>query len=97
MTGGMGRLQLFLNVCKFVRMLELETEVLQFRLDFVQSKTVGEWGIDIERFTCDLVLFVGGLGVQGAHIVQTVADLDEDHTDIVAHGQQQFLEVFCLC
>ena len=29
--------------------------------------------------------------------MQTVADLYQDHTDIVAHRQQQLLEVLCLC
>ena len=28
--------------------------------------------------------------------MQTIADLDEDDTDIIAHGEQEFLEVFCL-
>ena len=29
--------------------------------------------------------------------MQTVADLNEDHTDVITHRQQQFLEVLCLC
>ena len=95
-TGGVGRLQLSLYIGKFVWMLELETEIFQFRLDLIQSQTIGEGCIDIERFTCNLILFVGRLGIQSTHIVQTVADLDEDHADIVAHRQQQFLEVLSL-
>ena len=35
--------------------------------------------------------------LEGAHIVQTVANLDEDNADVIAHGKQQFFEVFCLC
>ncbi len=40
---------------------------------------------------------VGWLRFQGAHVVQSVADFDENHSDVIAHGEQQLLEVFCLC
>ena len=42
-------------------------------------------------------MFAGGLRVEGAHVVQTVADLNENHAYVIAHRQQQFLEVLCLC
>ena len=42
-------------------------------------------------------MFVGWLRFQGAHVVQSVADFDENHSDVIAHGEQQLLEVFCLC
>ena len=29
--------------------------------------------------------------------MQTVGNLDEDDTDVLAHGEQQLLEVLCLC
>ena len=83
------------GVC--VRMLIAETEVFQFGLDLVQSQPVGKRRIDIERLTRYLVLLVGRLGSKCTHIVQPVAYLDEDDTDVVAHRQQQLLEVLGLC
>ena len=29
--------------------------------------------------------------------MKAVANLDEDNADVIAHGKQQFFEVFCLC
>ena len=80
----------------FLRMVVFETEILQLRLDLIQSQAVSQWSIDIERFSGNLVLFICRLGSEGTHVVQTVADLDEDDTDIIAHGEQEFLEVFSL-
>ena len=82
---------------KLIGVFVLETQVLEFRLDRVQTQTVGQRCVDIERLTGNLILFVGWLRLQGTHIMQTVGNLDEDHTDIVAHRQQQLLEVLCLC
>ena len=56
-------------------MLILEAEVLKFGLYLVQSKTVSQRGIDIERLAGNLILFVGRLTGKGAHVVQTVANL----------------------
>ena len=91
------RLQLRLDGRKVVGVLELEAEILEFRLDLVQSQAVSQWCVDIERLSRNLILLVGRLRVEGAHVVQTVADLNEDHADIVAHRQQQLFEVLCLC
>ena len=42
-------------------------------------------------------MFAGGLALESAHVVEAVADFDEDDADVVAHGQEQFFEVFGLC
>ncbi len=89
--------EFLLNGTIGVGMFVLEAEVFQFCLDFVQSEAVCQRGIDVECFTGNLVLLVGWLRLQGAHVVQTVADFDEDDADVIAHGEQQFLEVLCLC
>ena len=96
MALGLGRGKLGLDAVIFVGMLVLETQVLEFRLNLVKTQAVGEGRIDIQRLTGNLILFVGRLRLQGAHIVQTVAYLDEDDADVFAHGEQQFLEVLCL-
>ena len=77
-------------------MLELEAQVLQLGLHLVQSQSVGQRGIDVERFTGNLILFVGRLTVKGAHVMKTVAYLNKDHADVVTHREQQLLEVLSL-
>ena len=58
---------------------------------------MGQRGIDIQRLASNLVLFVGWLGPQRAHVVEAVADFDEDDADVVTHRQQQLLEGLGLC
>ena len=91
-----GVLELFLYLGVFLGMFKAETEIFQFRLYLVQSQSVSQWGIDIQRLTRYLVLLVGGLRLQCAHVVQTVAYLYKNNADVLAHGEQQFLEVLCL-
>ena len=74
------------------RVLVAETQVLQCLFDAVQSQAVSQRGIDVERLAGYLVLLVGQLAPQGAHVVQAVAYLDEDDAYVLAHGEQQFLE-----
>ena len=93
----LGRCELALYGFVLLWVLVTETEVFKFGLYFVQSETVGERRVDVERLSCYLVLLVGGLRREGAHVVQTVAYLDEYDANVVAHGEQQLLKVLCLC
>ena len=88
--------QFLLDASVFLGMLITEAEVLQFLLYLIQSEAVGQRCIDIECLSCYLVLLVGQLTAQCAHVMQAVGNLDEYHTDVVAHRQQEFLEGFCL-
>ena len=45
----------------FLGVLVAETQVLQFRLDLIESQSVRQWGIDIQRLASYLILFVGRL------------------------------------
>ena len=87
---------LLLNLLVGLRVLVLEAQVLQLRLDAVQAQSVGQGRIDVEGFAGNLVLLAGPHGPQRAHIVQAVGNLDEDDADIVVHRQQQLLEVLGL-
>ena len=94
LASGLRELHLYLGI--FLGMLEAERKVLEFRFYLVESQAIGQRCIDVERFAGNLVLLVGGLRSQRAHIVQTVADLYEDDADVLAHGEQQLLEVLGL-
>ena len=65
----------------------MEGEVLQFRLYLIETQTVGQRGIDVKRLAGNLVLLVGRLRLQRAHVVKAVANLDEDDADVLAHRQ----------
>ena len=78
-------------------MFVLEAEVLEFGLDLVQAQAVGQRGVNVHRFAGYLVLLAGEHGAKGAHVVEAVGNLDKDDADVVAHGEQQLLEVFGLC
>ena len=60
-TLGLGGGELLLDDVVFVGMLVLEAEILQLRLDLVQSEAVGQRCIDIQCLAGDLVLLVGWL------------------------------------
>ena len=97
MTLSLCALQFLLDTIVLLRMLIMKGKILQFRLNLIQSQAVSQRRIDIECLAGNLILLVGRLRCQGTHVVQTVANLDEDDTDVLAHGQQQLLEVLCLC
>ena len=83
----LGVFQFLLDAGILLRMFVLEREVLQLRLHLVESQTISQRGVDVQRLTGNLVLFVGRLRFQRAHIVQTVANLDEDDADVLTHCQ----------
>ena len=89
--------ELFLYCSILVRVFVFEAQVFKFGLYFVKSEAIGQWGVEIECLSGNLILFACGLACQGAHIMESVAYFDEDDTYVVAHGEQQFLEVLCLC
>ena len=57
---------------------------------------MGQGRVNIQRFPGDSHLTVGGLIAQGTHVVQPVRQLDEDHPDVLAHGQDHFAQGFRL-
>ena len=77
-------------------MFVFEAKVFQFCFDTVQSQTVGKRCIDVECFSGNFVLFARKHGAQCTHVVQAVGYLDKNHPDVIVHGKQQLLEVFCL-
>ena len=89
--------QFLLNGSIFLGMLKTEAKALQLSLYLVESQTVGKRSIDVERFASNLILLVGWLAIQRAHVMESVAYLDENNAYVVAHGEQQFLKVFRLC
>ena len=74
----------------------LEAEVLELNAHGVHAQAVGNGGVDLEGFLGDAPAFFAGQHFQGAHVVQAVGQLDQDHADIAGHGHGHLLEVFGL-
>ena len=75
---------------------EAEGEVLELPLDLPDAKAGRERGENLHRLAGDAALLLGGEGVQRAHVVQPVAELDEDHAHVGGHGEQHLAEVLGL-
>ena len=84
------------NLVVFLGFLELEPDVLHFRLDPVETQPVGQRNEDVHGLGKYLVPLVLGHELYGAAVVQTVRELYQDHPDVVIEGQQDALEVLGL-
>ena len=78
------------------RVQVLQGQILQLPLDLRQAQTVGDGGVDLHGFKGLLLLLGRGLVLHGAHVVEPVGDLDEDHADIPTHGEEHLPEVLHL-
>ena len=57
---------------------------------------MGQRGVKIKCFACDLELLGGEHRAERAHVVQAVGYFDENHADVIAHREQQFAEILRL-
>ena len=79
-----------------IRLKVLEAQVFQVPLEQIQAQAVGQRRVDVHGFLSNAPLLVGLLKVQRAHIVQAVGQLDHEHPDVMAHGQNHLADVFGL-
>ena len=89
-------LDFLLYACILLGIFIFEAEILQFGLYAAKAKTVGDGGIYVECLAGNLVLLVCLQELQGAHVVQTVGNLYENDPDVLAHCEQELLEVLGL-
>ena len=52
--------------------------------------------VDLHRLVRDADLLVGWQGAQGAHVVQPIGELDDDHPHVLCHGQEHLPDVLRL-
>ena len=77
-------------------MLVFEAQVLEFGLYLVQSEPVGKRRVDVESLSGNLVLLVCRLALKRPHVVKAVAYFYQDDPYVVAHREQQLLDVLRL-
>ena len=84
------------QIVVFLRVQVHKRQVFQLRLDGVHAQAVRQGRIDVQRFAGNGDLPVRRLEFQGAHVVQTVGQLDEHHADVLGHGQNHLAQAFGL-
>ena len=95
MGRGPGR-QLVLDLLIAYRVQVAQGQVLQLPLQLLHAQAVGDGRVDLHGLQRLLPLLGGGLVFHGAHVVQPVTDLDEDHPDVLGHGHEHLPQVLHL-
>ncbi len=75
----------------------LKRQGLQLVLHLLHADAFGERGVNFHRFAGDA--FAPRLvahEMQGAHVVQAIGQLDQQHADVAAHRQHQLAEILRL-
>ena len=73
-----------------------EAQVFQLHLQTVHAQAVGDRGIDLQRLLGDSASLWRGQVLDGAHVVGSVGQLDQDDPQILHHGQEHLAEGFGL-
>ena len=74
----------------------MQAAVLQLLLDVQDAQAVGDGGVHLHGLASLVAALLLRPGIAGAHIVQPVAQLDDHHTHVPAHGQQHLAQVLGL-
>ena len=62
----------------------------------MNTQPVCYWRIKVEGLFGYAATLGGGHNANSAHVVQSVSQLNHDHTNVFRHGHGHLLEVFCL-
>ena len=73
-----------------LRLEVFQCKVIQLDLHLGNTKTLCNRRIDIHGLACFFLLFLRTHIFQSPHVMQTVSKFDQDHTDILRHGQKHF-------
>ena len=79
-----------------LRLELLEGEVLELPLDLPDPEPVGQRRVDLQRLAGDAALLLGRQGLERAHVVEPVGELDEDDPDVLCHRQEHLPDVLGL-
>ena len=74
----------------------LQRQVVQLDLDLGDPKPLCNGRIDVHGLPCLFLLLPWDHKFQSTHIVQTVRQLDDDHPDVLGHGQKHLPQVLRL-
>ena len=74
----------------------MQAAVFQLFLHVQDAQTVGDGGIHLHGLAGFIAALLFRPCITGAHVVQPVAQLNDHHAHIAAHGQQHLAQVFSL-
>ncbi|MPM61172.1 hypothetical protein SDC9_108028 [bioreactor metagenome] len=80
-----------------LRVFVLETKFFEFGFYGKKTQSMRQRRINVHGFTGYLELLGRSHGRQCPHIVQTIGNFYQDHTNIFRHRQQEFTKIFRLC
>jgi hypothetical protein len=92
----LGGLDLLLQVGVRARLEVAEAQVLQLALEAGDAQAVRQRRVDLHGLAGDAVLSVGAHVLERAHVVEAVAELDQEHADVARHRHQHLAEVLRL-
>ena len=74
----------------------LKRQVLQLASNLAHAETVRDGCVDFKRLLSNFLLAVTRQRADGAHVVQPVSQLDDDHANIARHGEQHLAQTLSL-
>ena len=74
-------------------MLEGDASCISFMNSYMPTRSASGAYISIVSRAIRLALGLVGDVVKRPHIVQPVGELDQQHADVVGHGEQEFAEI----
>ena len=74
----------------------VEGQVLVLHPHVVHAQPEGDGGVQLQSLGGDATAFFSTHDMQGAHVVQSVCQFDEDDADVPGHGQHHLAQVFGL-
>ena len=73
-----------------------ERQVLELALERLDAEAVRERRVNVERLARDALLRLGRHVLEGAHVVEAIAELDEQDADVPRHRDHHLAEVLRL-
>ncbi len=74
----------------------LERQIFELALDPGDSQPVRQGRVNIQRFLGGQNALLRRHMIQGAHVVDAIGELDQNHPHVLAHGKQHLAEVLRL-
>ena len=74
-------------------MSDAEGKILELVAHALHAHAPGERRIDLHRLLGDARALLLRHELDGAHVVQAVGELDEEHADVLGDGEQQLSQV----
>ena len=73
-----------------------EGEVFKLNPHGMNTEALGDGRVDIQGLARNAFALLAAHGIDRAHVVQAIGELDQDDAQILRHRQQQLAEAFCL-